>query len=93
MDDLTGLHLPPDLCRAARAKELECFNTKQVWDVRSINEACRRMGRAPISVRWVETNKGDDQSPNIRSRLVAKEIRTAGNILFVHRPRRWNLWA
>ena len=36
------------------------------------------MGRPPISVRWVETNKGDDQTPNIRSRLVAREIRTAG---------------
>ena len=36
------------------------------------------MGRSPISVRWVETNKGDDTNPNIRSRLVAREIRTAG---------------
>ena len=60
VDNLTGLPLPPDLCRAARATELEHFNTKQVWDVRSVNEARRRMGRAPISVRWVETNKGDD---------------------------------
>ena len=29
-------------------------------------------------MRWVETNKGDDQTPSIRSRLVAREIRTAG---------------
>ena len=36
------------------------------------------MGRSPISVRWVETNKGDDENPNIRSRLVAREIRMAG---------------
>ena len=37
VDDLTGLPLPPDLCRAAQAKELEYFRTKQVWDVRSVN--------------------------------------------------------
>ena len=43
-----------------------------------MNEARAQMGRAPISVRWVEVNKGDDRSPNIRSRLVAREIRTAG---------------
>ena len=36
------------------------------------------MGRSPISVRWVETNKGDDANPNVRIRLVAREIRTAG---------------
>ena len=29
-------------------------------------------------MRWVETNKGDDQSPNIRSRLVAREMRLPG---------------
>ena len=36
------------------------------------------MGRSPISVRWVEVNKGDDLNPNIRNRLVAREIHTAG---------------
>ena len=46
--------------------------------MRSVNEARRVMGRTPISVRWVETNKGDDENPNIRSRLVAREIRPAG---------------
>ena len=60
IDDLTGLPLPPDLCRAARQKEIGAFKPKGVWSVRSINEARRVMGRSPISVRWVETNKGDD---------------------------------
>ena len=31
IDDLTGLQLPPDLCRAARRKELEYFESKGVW--------------------------------------------------------------
>ena len=35
-------------------------------------------GRGAISVRWVDTNKGDDICPNIRSRLVARQIRGAG---------------
>ena len=78
VDDLTGLPLPPELCRAARQKELEYFESKGVWELWTINEARRRMGRSPISVRWVETNKGDDENPNIRSRLVAREIRGPG---------------
>ena len=44
----------------------------------TVMPASRVMGRSPISVRWVEKNKGDDESPNIRSRLVAREIRQAG---------------
>jgi hypothetical protein len=78
MDDLTGLPLVPELCRAARKKEIDYFKSKGVWEIRSIDEAIRRMGRRPISVRWVETNKGDDESPNVRSRLVAREIRLPG---------------
>ena len=50
MDDLSGLPLKPDLCRAAHANELEYFSAKQVWDVRYLNEAHRRKGRALISV-------------------------------------------
>ena len=78
MDDLTGLPLIPELCRAARKQEIDYFKSKGVWEIRSIDEAIRRMGRRPISVRWVETNKGDDESPNVRSRLVAREIRLPG---------------
>ena len=30
-----------------------------------------------ITVRWVDVNKGDNTNPNIRSRLVARQIRQA----------------
>ena len=36
------------------------------------------MGKAPITVKWVDVNKGDDSNPNYRSRLVAREIRLPG---------------
>ena len=32
-------------------------------------------GRPPITVRWVDVNTGDDELPDIRSRLVARQIR------------------
>ena len=36
------------------------------------------LGSRQSLVRWVDTNKGDDKSPNIRSRLVARQIRCPG---------------
>ena len=78
VDDLTGLPLSSELCRAARQKEISYFRAKGVWELRPVSEARAKMGRRPISVRWVETNKGDDDNPNIRSRLVAREIRAPG---------------
>ena len=77
-DDLTGQLLDPELVRAARAKELEYFEGKKVWELRTINECRRLTGKPPVTVRWVDVNKGDDVNPNVRSRLVARQIRQAG---------------
>jgi len=46
------------------------------------DEAWERTGKPPIKVRWVDTNKGDDESPNYRSRLVAKDYRKKGEDAF-----------
>ena len=69
-DDPTGQVLKDELVREARAKEREFFNSKRVWQKRPKAFAKLRTGRPPISVRWVDVNKGDDMSPNYRSRLV-----------------------
>ena len=31
-------------------------------------------GKKPVKVRWVDVNKGDDESPNVRCRIVAKDF-------------------
>ena len=59
-------------------KESDYFRSQGVWEIKTLNEARIKTGRRPISVWWVETSKGDDDNPNIRSRLVAREIRMAG---------------
>ena len=41
-------------------------------------EARRVTWKPPITVRWVDVNKGDNTCPNVRSRLVARQIRQAG---------------
>ena len=74
-DDITGQVLRDDLVREARSKELEYFRTKGVWAKRPRREARQVTGRPPISVRWVDVNKGDDSNPRYRSRLVARQLK------------------
>jgi len=74
-DDLSGQILRDDLVREARQKELAYFCEKGVWVKRPKDEARRRTGKGPISVRWVDVNKGDDMNPRYRSRLVARQMK------------------
>jgi hypothetical protein len=63
------------MVREARATELAFFHSKRVWMKVPQGEARRQTGRPPISVRWVDVNKGDDMVPNYRSRLVARQLK------------------
>ena len=73
-DDLTGQVLNDALVIKAREVELSFFHSKGVWTKRPKSHARSKTGRPPISVRWVDANKGDDPNPNVRSRLVAGEL-------------------
>jgi hypothetical protein len=88
-DDLTGQVLRDDLVKAARAVELQYFNSKGVWKRVPRSRARASTGRAPISVRWVDVNKGDDLNVNYRSRLVARQLEatdTSGKSYFAPAP-------
>ena len=55
---------------------METIRRMKVW-VKVDREQClRETGRPPIKLRWVDINKGDENKPNHRSRIVAKEIKT-----------------
>ena len=75
-DDQTGVQLKPALMQAARREEIVYFKNMKVYTKVDISEAWQETGHAPIAVRWVDINKGDETSPNYRSRLVAKEFKT-----------------
>ena len=74
-DDMTGQVLRDDLVKIARATELEWFHSKQVWLKVPRGRARDVTGRPPISVRWVDVNKGDEDEPKYRSRLVARQLK------------------
>ena len=88
-DDLTKQPLKDVLVREAREKELKYFIDKGVWIKRPRQEAFAATGRPPISVRWVDVNKGDDENPKYRSRLVARQLKAmdkSGESFFAPTP-------
>ena len=71
-DDISGKELNPSLVRAAREEELKVVDEMGAWEVRTIAECLEVTGKKPVKVRWVDVNKGDDESPNVRCRIVAQ---------------------
>ena len=74
-DDANGGWLDAKLVRAARAEELETIKSYQVYVKRPIKECLEVTGKRPMPIRWVDTNKGDDEHPEYRSRIVAKDLK------------------
>ena len=72
---MSGQVLNDALVAEARRKELEYCTPKGAWRKRLLSEAFAKTGRRPISVRWVDVNKGDGQYPRYRSRLVARQLK------------------
>ena len=88
-DDMTGQLLKDELVLKARAVELEYFNSKGVWKKVPRHNARAATGRPPVTVRWVDTNKGDEIHPNYRSRLVARQMKVmdpSGQSFFAPAP-------
>ena len=71
-DDMNEVFLDPDAVKIARLEEMRFFKQLGV---------CRRVPRSRvaevngkmISVKWLDTNKGDRLNPNHRSRRVGRD--------------------
>ena len=77
-DDVHGGVLPAHLVHAARVRELRYLQDRQVYAHSTWSEAIQRTGRRPLKLKWIDTNKGDAVSRNLRSRLVCTEVRRKG---------------
>ena len=54
---------------------MQQFAKHQVYIKVPIQQCYDSTGKAPIKVRWIDINKGDEESREHRSRLVVKEIK------------------
>ena len=73
-DDVKGGWLPLAEVEKARRLEMQYIHDMKLYKKVSKAEAVKK-NKVIIPVKWVDTNKGTDQAPVYRSRLVAKEIK------------------
>ena len=72
IDDVSGCHISPNLIVKARLEEMRGFKEQMVY-----HYVLRRIAETDddgkfIGVRWVDVNKGTEEEPRIRSRLVGQ---------------------
>ena len=72
-DDNSGKQLDPKLVKRAREEEMQQFQNHVVYEKAPIAEATNS-GTKLITTRWVGTNKGGDESPKYRCRLVTRGL-------------------
>eukprot|EP00971_Amphidinium_carterae_P025511 503336-Amphidinium_carterae.1 len=65
------------MVRAARQLELDWIKSRQVYKRVPLRECVERTHKRPISMKWIDTDKGDQERPNYRSRLVCREVKNA----------------
>ncbi len=75
-----------ELVEKARQVEMDTFKKYGVYEKRPIEECWEKTCKAPIGVKWVDTNKGDAVNPEYRCRLVATEIKHDKRNLFAATP-------
>jgi hypothetical protein len=74
-DDVNNIPLPLDQVRAARLEEMGHMKGK-IFKVVKREEAWRVTGKAPISTKWVDTDKTHGAGkPMVRSRWVARDFK------------------
>ena len=73
-DDVKGGLLDKQQCIDARRLEMDYFRRMGVY--RKIKRSEVPAGARIITTKWVDTNKGTEDEPNYRSRLVGREIKT-----------------
>ena len=57
------------------ANEIKGLYQYRAYENANIKESYEKIGKAPMRVRWLDINKGDEKNKNYRSRLVAQEIK------------------
>ena len=77
-DDVNGGFLDPRLVHEARPLELDWIKKERVFDYRSRTEA-EEKGIKHIPLVWVDTNKGDKNTPFVRSRICVRECKKGRN--------------
>lgn len=83
IDANTGVELEPKKVAVARATELEWIKKQNVYSKVPTEMCYQETSRPPITLKWVDRNKGDATKENYRSRLVVREIKSQGQAALI----------
>eukprot|EP00973_Karenia_brevis_P065188 9051397-Karenia_brevis.AAC.1 len=56
-DDVHGEEILLKFVKESRKEEVDFIEGKPVWNLRTVEECWAVTGKAPIKMRWVDTNK------------------------------------
>jgi hypothetical protein len=77
-DMKTGRALNEAAVKEARAEEIDYMKRIGLYTKCSIQECLDRTGKPPISAKWVDVDKGTEEKPDVRCRLVARDFKLKG---------------
>jgi hypothetical protein len=78
VDEKSGKHLDHGLVTTARKEEVTFMKGILLYDEVTKEECWKETGKAPVSTKFVDLNKGTDEVPDIRCRLVARDFKPKG---------------
>ena len=73
-DETSNKELDESFAEVARPDEIRRLYQHRVYDTRHL-ECLERTDLEPITVRWLELVKGDEEDKECKSRLVAQELK------------------
>ena len=80
VDDITGKMIEVEKVNEARKEEIGFMKELGVFERSTREECVARTRKSPITTRWIDTNKGTEENPVVRSRLVARDFKKKGEM-------------
>ena len=78
IDMKTGARMDPRLVAEARAEEMQYMEDIELYEEVEVEECWAETGKGPVSTKWVDVNKGCEEEPDVRCRLVARDFKPKG---------------
>ena len=75
VDEVTGGALRRDLVEKARAEELAWVHQEQIYEKVPVHQCLERSGKRPMTTRWLDLNKGDEEHPSSRAHFMGRVTR------------------
>ena len=78
-DEKTGENLDFGMVNAAREEEVTFMKKILLYDEVWVEECREDTGKAIVSAKWVDLNKGSQGTPDVRCRWVARDFKPKGD--------------